>query len=102
MYLQNDKCKLRQIIYSEDKLLFVKLSVQAAIYLFYHVQIKYTVFYDDIFSLFTYMSFHTLCSRKPTYTLLISIGYITVRFLQTGKQMQQELPALYKPMGSFQ
>lgn len=48
------------------------------------------------------MSFHILCSRKTTYKLLISIGYITVRFLQMGKQTQQELSALYKLMGSFQ
>lgn len=65
MYLQNDKCKLRQITYSEDKLVFVKLSVQAAIYLFYYVQIKYMVFYNYILPYLILCHFTFYAAGKP-------------------------------------
>lgn len=100
VYLKSDK--LRQVIYSEDKLLLAKLIVQVAIYSDIVNQVKHKVFYHYILSLFTYISSHTLHCRKLKYRLLVTIGYATARFLQIGKQTLQELPALYKLVGSFQ
>lgn len=99
-YLKSDK--LRQVIYSEDKLLLAKLIVQVAIYSDIVNQVKHKVFYHYILSLFTYISSHTLRCRKLKYRLLVTVGYATARFLQIGKQTLQELPALYKLVGSFQ
>lgn len=51
-----------------------------------------------------YLHFITLHWKKPEYRLLkiLQRSTITERFLQTGRQMWQELPALYKLASSFQ
>lgn len=59
------------------------------------------VFYHVVLN---YLHFITLHWKKPEYRLLkiLQRSTITERFLQTGRQMWQELPALYKLASTFQ